>query len=209
MTASTAPAAPAAPAVPAVFTPRLPGTAAAATVVWLVLAVIAGASGFLVRLPFPGPQVIILSLVAITLSAGLASGSLRAWIDSIPLRVLVGVNGIRFIGIAFLLVAAQGQLDPVVAARAGWGDIAVATAAIILAWAGTPRLLTLLWNALGVLDLVVAVGTATAIALNGTTPGVTALFTLPLSLIPTFFVPLFLANHVFIFRRLLAPPRGR
>lgn len=206
MTASTAPAA---PAVPAVFTPRLPGTAAAATVVWLVLAVIAGASGFLVRLPFPGPQVIILSLVAITLSAGLASGSLRAWIDSIPLRVLVGVNGIRFIGIAFLLVAAQGQLDPVVAARAGWGDIAVATAAIILAWAGTPRLLTLLWNALGVLDLVVAVGTATAIALNGTTPGVTALFTLPLSLIPTFFVPLFLANHVFIFRRLLAPPRGR
>ncbi len=143
------------------------------------------------------------------MSAGLASGSLRAWIDSIPLRVLVGVNGIRFIGIAFLLVASQGQLDPVVAARAGWGDIAVATAAIILAWAGTPRLLTLLWNGLGVLDLVVAVGTATAIALNGTTPGVTALFTLPLSLIPTFFVPLFLANHVFIFRRLLAPPRGR
>ncbi len=203
MTASTAPAA------PAVFTTRLPGTAAAAAVVWLVLAVIAGASGFLVRLPFPGPQVIILSLVAITVSAGLASGSLRAWIDSIPLRVLVGVNGIRFIGIAFLVVAAQGQLDPVVAARAGWGDIAVATAAIILAWAGTPRLLTLLWNGLGVLDLVVAVGTATAIALNGTTPGVTALFTVPLSLIPTFFVPLFLANHVFIFRRLLAPPRGR
>ena len=200
MTASTA---------PAVFTPRLPGTAAAAAVVWFILAVIAGASGFLVRLPFPGAQVIILSLVAITLSAGLASGSLRAWIDSIPLRALVGVNAIRFIGIAFLLVAAQGQLDPVLAARAGWGDIAVATAAIILAWAGTPRLLTLLWNALGVLDLVVAVGTATAIALNGGTPGVTALFTFPVSLIPTFFVPLFLANHVFIFRRLLAHPRGR
>src|SRR5713226_10165756 len=167
MTASTAPAA---PAVPAVFTPRWPGAAAAATVVWLVLAVIAGASGFLVRLPCPGPQVIILSLVAITVSAGLASGSLRAWIDSIPLRVLVGVNGIRFIGIAFLVVAAQGQLDPVLAGRAGWGDIAIATSAIILAWAGTPRLLTLLWNALGMLDLVVAVGTATAIALNGTTP---------------------------------------
>jgi len=200
MTASTA---------PAVFTPRLPGTAAAATVVWLVLAVIAGATGFFLRLPFPGPELIILSLVAITLAAGLTSSSLRAWIDSIPLRALVGVNAIRFIGIAFLVVAAQGQLDPVLAARAGWGDIAVATAAIILAWAGTPRLLTLLWNALGVLDLVVAVGTATAIALNGTTPGVTALFTLPLSLIPTFFVPLFLANHVFIFRRLLAPPRGR
>ncbi len=200
MTASTA---------PAVSTPRLPGTAAVAAVIWLVLAVIAGASGFLVRLPFPGAQVIILALVTITLAAGLASSSLRAWIDSIPLRWLVGVNAIRFIGIAFLLVAAQGQLNPVFAGRAGWGDIAIATAAIILAWAGTPRLLTLVWNALGVLDLVVAVGTATAITLNGTTPGVTALLTLPLSLVPTVIVPLLLVNHVFIFRRLLAPPRGR
>jgi hypothetical protein len=193
---------------PAVSTPRLPGAAAAAAVIWLVLAVIAAASGFLVRLPFPGAQVIILSLVAITLAAAFASSGLRSWIDSIPLRVLVGVNAIRFVGIAFLVVAAQGQLNPVFAGRAGWGDIAVATAALILAWAGTPRLLTLLWNSLGVLDLVVAVGTATAVTVSGTTPGVTALLTLPLSLIPTFFVPLFLANHVFIFRRLLAPPRG-
>ena len=200
MTASTA---------PAVSTPRLPGAAAAAAVVWIILAVLAGASGLLVRLPFPGAQVIILSLVAITLAAGLASRSLRAWIDSIPLRALVGVNAIRFIGIAFLVVAAQGQLNPVFAGRAGWGDIAVATGAVMLAWAGTPRLLTLLWNTLGVLDLVVAVGTATAITLNGTTPGVTPLLTLPLSLVPTFLVPLLLVNHVFIFRRLLAPPRGR
>ena len=192
---------------PAVSTPRLPGTAAVAAVIWLVLAVIAGASGFLVRLPFPGAQVIILSLVAITLSAGLASSSLRAWIDSIPLRVLVGVNAIRFVGIAFLVLAAQGQLNPVLAERAGWGDIAVAIGAILLVVAGTPRGITQVWNAFGALDLVVAVGTVTAVALNGTTPGVAPLFTFPLSLVPTFFVPLLLANHVFIFRRLLRDGR--
>jgi hypothetical protein len=123
--------------------------------------------------------------------------------------MLVGVNVIRFVGIAFLVLAAQGQLSPVFAGRAGWGDTAVAIGAILLVLAGTPRGITHVWNAFGVLDLVVAVGTATAVTLNGTIPGVASVLTLPLSLVPTFFVPLLLANHVFIFRRLLAPPRGR
>lgn len=197
MTASTIPA------------PRFPGAAALAATVWLILAITAGATGFLLRLPFPGPQLIILSLVVVTLAAGIVPSRLRAWIDTIPLRVLVGVNALRFIGIAFLVLSAQGQLNPVFAGRAGWGDIAVAVVAIalVLTWAPlTPgrRALYHAWNAFGFLDLVVAVGTATAVTLNGATPGVAPVLTLPLSIVPTFFVPLFLANHVFIFRRLIA-----
>jgi len=53
------------------------------------------------------------------------------------------------------------------------------------------------------LDLVVAVGTATVVTLTGVTPGVERVLTLPFSIVPTFLVPLFLANHVFIFRRLV------
>ena len=197
MTASTASA------------PRFPGAAALAVTVWLGLAVAAGATGFFLRLPFPGPQLIILALVALTLAAGSVPGRLRAWIDAIPLRVPVGVNATRFIGIVFLVLAARGQVDPVFAARAGWGDIATALAAIALVVTGgavTPgrRLLHHAWNAFGLLDLVVAVGTATAVTLNGTTPGVAAVLTFPLSLVPTVLVPLFLANHVLIFRRLVA-----
>jgi hypothetical protein len=201
MTASTIPA------------PRFPGAAALAATVWLGLAVAAGATGFLLRLPFPGPQLIILTLVAVTLAAGIVPSRLRAWIDGLPLRVLVGVNATRFIGIAFLVLAAQGQLNPVFAARAGWGDIAVAVVAIALVAAGggaftaRRRLVYHAWNAFGFLDLVVAVGTATAVTLNGATPGVAPVLTLPLSIVPTFFVPLFLANHVFIFRRLIADGR--
>src|ERR1043166_7742779 len=79
-------------------TPRLPGAAAWAAAVWLILAIAAGATGFFLRLPFPGPQLIILGLVVLTLAAGLVPSRLRAWIDAIPLRVLVGVNATRFIG---------------------------------------------------------------------------------------------------------------
>ncbi len=196
-----------------VSAPRFPGSAAAAATVWLGLAVAAGATGFLLRLPFPGPQLIILTLVALTLAAGSVPSRLRAWIDAIPLRVLVAVNATRFIGITFLVLAAQGQVNPAFAARAGWGDIATALVAIALVATGgqlTPgrRVLYHAWNAFGFLDLVVAVGTATAVTLNGATPGVAPVLTFPLSLVPTFFVPLFLANHVFIFRRLVAAGSG-
>ena len=44
--------------------------------------------------------------------------------------------------------------------------------------------------------------------LHAVTPGVQPVLTLPLVVIPTFFVPIFLANHVFIFRRLLAAGRS-
>jgi hypothetical protein len=193
-------------------TTRFPGGIAAALVVWLVLAVAAGATGFLVRLPFPGPQLIILGLIGATVAAGVGSARLRDWIDAIPLRVLVGVNALRFVGIAFLVLAARGQLDAAFAGRAGWGDIAVAIGAIVLVLTSGPltagrRISYHAWNAFGFLDLVVAVGTATAATLQGATPGVEPVLTLPLSLIPTLLVPLFIANHVFIFRRLLGHAR--
>ena len=77
---------------------------------------------------------------------------------------------------------------------------------LVVTWAPiTPprRLLLHAWNALGFVDLVIAVGTATAVTLTGATPGVERLLTLPFSIVPTFLVPLFLANHVFMFRRLV------
>src|SRR2546430_1766390 len=72
----------------------------------------------------------------------------------------------------------------------------------------THRALAHAGTAFGLLDLVVAVGTATWVTLHAVTPGVQPVLTLPLVVIPTFFVPIFLANHVFIFRRLLAAGRG-
>ena len=193
--------------------PRVPKFALLAAVIWLGLVLLAGATGFLVRLPFPGAQLIILGLIAATLVAATGVPTLRAWVDAIPLRVLIGVNAVRFVGIVFLALAAQGRLNPVFAARAGWGDIAAAALALVLVTAGEPR--TALhrrvihaWNVFGFADLVIAVGTATVVTLRGTVPGVVPVLSLPLVFIPTFFVPILLANHVIIFRRLLTAGRA-
>lgn len=192
--------------------PRFPRAAGVAVIVWLALTILAGATGFLARLPFPGPQLIFLALFAATLVAATSVPAVRAWVDALPLRTLIGINALRFIGITFLVLAARGQMAAVFAARAGWGDIATAVLALILVATGEPRTplhraLTHAWNAFGFLDLVVAVATATAVTLQGSTPGVAPVLYLPLVVIPTFFVPIFLANHVIIFRRLRAAAR--
>jgi hypothetical protein len=192
--------------------PRFPRAAGVAVTAWLALALLAGGTGFLVRLPFPGPQLIFFALFVATLVAVTAVPALRAWVDAVPLRALIGINAFRFVGITFLVLAARGQIDPVFAARAGWGDIATAALALILFAAGEPRTslqrgLRHAWNALGFVDLVVAVATATAVTLQGSTPGIAPVLQLPLVLIPTFVVPIFLASHVIIFRRLRAAAR--
>ncbi len=192
--------------------PRVPRAALATTVIWFVLAAIGGASGVLLRLPFPVPQLAILGLIVASLVATTAIPSLRAWIESLPLRTLIGVNAMRFVGIAFLVLAARGQLAEVFADRAGWGDIVAAAVALGLVVSGPPatparRALTHLWNVFGCFDLVVAVGTATWVVVHGSKPGMEPLLSFPLCLIPLFFVPVLLVGHVFIFRRLVAEGR--
>lgn len=192
--------------------PRLPRGVLPATLVWFALAIVAGATGFIARAPFPLPQITILVLVIATVFATTGIPALRVWIDALPLRLLIGINAFRFIGIAFLVLAARGELAQVFADRAGWGDIATAAVAIVFLGLGDPaspgrRFLLQAWNVFGFLDLVVAVGTATWVTLHQVTPGVGRVLSLPFSVIPLFFVPIFLADHVIIFRRLVA--RGR
>src|SRR5437879_13887624 len=118
--------------------PRLPPAALAAVAAWLGLAIIAGATGCLAGLPFPGPQLIILTLLVATVVAGTAVPALRAWIDALPLRALIGINVFRFIGITFLVLAARGQIAPVFPQRARWGHLPTAALAIRPAPSGDP-----------------------------------------------------------------------
>jgi len=183
--------------------------ASVALAAWLGLVLLGGATGFFAGLPFPGTQVIILGLVVATIVAGFAVPALRAWIDGLPLRALISINVFRMVGFVFLAYAARGQLAQVFADRAGWGDIAVGALALGLVAAGEPRTalhrgLTYAWNALGTLDLVTALVTATFVTIRGVTPGVQALLTLPLVVIPAFLVPIYFAAHVLIFRRLVS-----
>ena len=183
-------------------------TTAAVTggIAWIALALTLGVSGVLVGARPPAPQILILSLTAAAIWIT-SRGALRELVNTIPLRALVAVHAVRFVGIVFLALSAQGVLSPAFATPAGWGDIAVAVSALGLVALGTPttrmrRGLYLGWNVFATLDLMVAVGSATLVALSGDVPGLAPLLRAPLVLVPTVLVPLLFASHVIIFRRL-------
>lgn len=119
---------------------------------------------------------------------------------SLSPRVLTLVQTLRIEGFAFLVLASYSILPRTFALSAGWGDIAIGATASLAAWKlATPnrRGSFIAWQILGIADLVNAVLMGTLAGIinpHGISTG--AMTVLPLSLIPTFAVPLFLILHV-------------
>jgi hypothetical protein len=114
----------------------------------------------------------------------------------------------------FLALHQAGRLPATFAHSAGYGDILVGITAVPLAWAIHRRAngwqwLTLVWNAVGALDLVSALSLAVAssnspLRVIFETPDSGAVGVLPWALIPGVFVPFFMLSHIAIFVRLAA-----
>ena len=175
---------------------------------WFVLALAVGASGALGRLRPPGPQLVLLGLTLTLLALGVWVPAIRSWRTTADWRVFPAVHlGRALAGGNFLWLVARGAL-PRDFVMAGVGDMLVAVLALALITVVHPRRpgarrLYLTWNVLGLVDILLVLITATRLALR--TPEAVAGFgVLPLALLPTFYVPLVLATHVWLFGRLKA-----
>ena len=175
---------------------------------WLGIAVVLGVSGRIETLQPPVPQLVLVTLTAGTLAALWLVQSLRAWVQVVDVRWLVGFHLTRFVGAYFLVLYRQGELPYAFAVPGGWGDIIIALLASFLilsgAASGRRRLVFLLWNVVGLVDILFVVATATRLALADPL-SMAALFRFPLSLLPTFVVPLVIAIHIVLFVRLKNP----
>ena len=182
------------------------------TLTWLLFALMAGAAGLVAALPPPFPLLVLLGLVVGVLGLLRASRRFRAWALMVDIRALVLIHATRLVGAYFLMLHARGELPWAFAVPGGWGDITVAAAALaVVAWA--PRRGSagwsafFLWNATGFVDIALVVATATRLGMADPN-SMEALTRLPLSLLPTFLVPIIVATHVVIFLRLVASRRA-
>jgi hypothetical protein len=176
---------------------------------WLAIVFLLGANEAFVRPTEQPPLPILIGVAApllIFVVAYLVSGAFRSFLLTADLRLLTAIQAWRAGGLGFLALYAHGVLPGLFAWPAGLGDIFIGVTApwIILAIIRRPGVvasrLFVVWNLLGILDLVVAVS-AGALS-SGFVAGVVGQVTtapmarLPLVLIPAYFVPLFIMLHL-------------
>jgi hypothetical protein len=175
---------------------------------WLGTAFFVGQQLLLQRLPPFGVPAVVLGLSALLLLAYFRLATVRAWVDALDLRTLVLLHVTRFVGLYFLVLSRRGVLPSDFAVPGGIGDIIVATLALVvvfapLADASRERAIRI-WNVIGLVDIALVV--LTAVRLDLANPlQMRAMTYLPLSLLPTFLVPLLIATHIIIYTRLTRP----
>jgi hypothetical protein len=175
---------------------------------WFVLAFVAGATGRVARLEPPAPQLVLLGLTLLALGLVTWNRSIRDWVEALDTRSIVAFHVLRLVaGLAFLIMYMRGLLPGAFAVPAGWGDVIVAVLAAMLLLMRLPvsnGRAYAAWNLLGFADIIFVVFTAARLGLaNPASMG--ALLQLPLSLLPTFLVPLIIVSHIVLLRRLGLP----
>ena len=172
---------------------------------WLIAALAAGRLLLLQRIPMPALQGILFLLTVLLVLAYRHLGTVRSWFDSLDLRAIVLLHVTRFVGFYFLYLHQRGELPYAFAVPGGLGDIIVATLALAVVFAplapATRLHAIFIWNVVGLFDILMVVVTAARLGL-GDPLSMRALTCLPLSLLPTFLVPLIIATHLLLFVRL-------
>ncbi len=176
---------------------------------WFLLVLAAGLAGVFEAGPSRPPLTVLVAVAGppmIFAAAYRASRRFRDFVLAIDLRLLTAVQSWRVIGVMFLAFYAYGLLPGLFAWPAGVGDAAVGLAAPFVLLAMLRRSPTwrrqVMWlNVAGLLDFAGAVGTGvlssnSSFGLVADGAARVSLGSLPLSLIPTFGVPLWTIFHI-------------
>jgi len=187
---------------------------------WLVVsAVLAGTGGYAEESGETAPWfgVAFASfLIALLLAATAIPVVSRALAGPGSLVRLTLPHSLRLVGVAFLIVMAQGGLPWVFALPAGLGDMATGAAAPFVARRlarGEGHRRAVWFNVFGLLDLAVALTIGFLFGLGPwmpfeMVPTTEALAFLPLALIPTVAVPVAITLHIVSLRQLRAAARA-
>lgn len=169
---------------------------------WICIAAGASLAGWLERASAPVVAGMVWTLAAMALFACWKVPTLQRWTMRVELRWLVLLHLTRFVGFYFFFLCSRGELPFAFAAPAGWGDITVAALAILLLALSGARnwSMLIIWNTVGLTDILFVVMTALRLGLEDW-QSMHALREFPLSLLPTFLVPLILASHILIYFR--------
>ena len=180
--------------------------------VWWGLFLVLGTHGFFRDRGFPHIVLGIVPPIILGWTLFSVSRAFRDALAAIPLPWVIGIQVYRALGVQFVILFAYHMLPGLFALPAGLGDMMIGIAAPLVAlWYRARRPgawgLAIAWNVVGLLDLVVAIGTGFLSAPGRfqvfpvePTSGLMTLY--PLVMVPTFAVPLSILLHMLSLRQL-------
>lgn len=137
--------------------------------------------------------------------------TLQAFVNTIPLPALIGIEVYRIAGVIFAWLFTQGMMPAVLGLFTAFADVLIGTTALPLAWSlarGGPsaRRLAIAWNVFGIGDFVIAVGVVSLsiLGLLRLQPDPVMIGLHPVALIALFQLPLSIIIHAAALRRLTA-----
>jgi hypothetical protein len=174
---------------------------------WFALVIALGLNGAFTRPLGEAPRGIALGVsvpVVVFLLAYATLPGFQTFVRHVDLSLATAVQSWRFAGFGFLALYKYNVLPGSFAWPAGLGDIAIGLTApwVAMALIRRPEFAAsrtfVIWNLLGILDLIVAVGSGGANSFFASPGEVSTrpMSELPLVLIPAFAVPLFLMLHI-------------
>lgn len=190
-------------------TSQLTAFVVVALTLWFAVVIALGADGAYAGVPGSWPLPILIGVtvpIMVFLTLYSAWPTFRRFILSLDPILVAALQAWRFGGLGLLALYVYGILPAQFAWPAGLGDMAIGAAAVwaVRALNREPQFAAqrpfVIWNLLGIVDLVAAVGMGAA--LSGVTPGLSGEITtgpmaqLPLLLVPGFLVPCFVMLHL-------------
>src|SRR5215831_6097738 len=131
---------------------------------WLAVVTLLAASGIFhaIGVGTPALGIAVAAPLIVGVFAYARSEVLRSYLTRIPLQHIVALHAGRILGVMFFALYYAGRLPATFALSAGWGDLVVGAMAIPISWMVARRStgwrgVTLVWNTLGLVDLITAV----------------------------------------------------
>ena len=182
--------------------------------IWFFAVVILGKLGIFAQNQLFVPNILIGFLILFQLlRMAYYSETIKKIFEVAPLHWIMGIQIYRLLGIVFLILWSRGILPGAFAFPSGIGDIIVGISAPFVAIMyflkkSYSRKLAIIWNILGIVDLVIALsvgflGFPRPIQFVPLNPSTEPLSLFPLAIIPLFSVPLALLLHFLSLRVLM------
>ncbi len=184
---------------------------------WFSVVYALGKMSFFAKIPLFAPNMVLGFLfLSIVLKSLYDSKTMQAIAQAMPMHMVIGVQTLRVGGYVFFTLYAMNLLPAAFAFPAGIGDIIVGLSAPLVALLYFLKKryavrIAIIWNVVGILDLVVAIGVgilayprpAQILPILPTAVSTDILSLFPMVLIPLFAVPLGFFLHFLSLRILL------